>query len=52
MTTTIEVLAGELVARKPAASWAAQSFGRHRTLCTGILYGITIIAVLGLVARL
>lgn len=52
MPTTIELHTGETVVRKPATSRIAESFGNHRTLCVGILYATTIIAVLALVAKL
>jgi hypothetical protein len=52
MATTIEVQAGEFVARKRVTSRAAGSFRDHRTLFAGILYMIAIIVVLAAVARL
>jgi hypothetical protein len=52
MATTIEVPVDELVERKRATSGVAESVGDYRTLCVGILYVITIIAVLAFVARL
>jgi hypothetical protein len=52
MGTRIEVHTGEIVARKGVTSRVAEAFRKHRTLCDGVLYAITIIAVLVLVARL
>ena len=52
MATTTEVQAGELVARQRATSRIGRNLRNHRTLCVGILYLITIIVVLAIVARL
>ena len=51
MTTTTEVCAGEPIARR-RASGVAENLRHHRTLYQGILYVITIIAVLAVVGRL
>ena len=52
MATTIEVRVRELVARNRATSRAAECIGSHKTLCIGILYVITIVAILAVAARL
>ena len=52
MATTAEVHAGELMAPKRATSKVPGSLRPHRTLCVGLLYAITIVGVLALVARL
>ncbi len=48
MATTI----GALVARNYATLRLAERLGNHRTLCTGILFVLTIAAILAVVARL
>jgi len=52
MPTATEVHAYELVARQRVMSRVVENLRNHRTLCLGILYVITIIAVLAAVARL
>jgi hypothetical protein len=52
MATATEVLAGDFDARKRATSGIGRNFRNHRTLCVGILYLITILVVLAVVARL
>jgi hypothetical protein len=52
MAKTNGAHAGDTVARKRTTSRLAEAIGRHRTLRDGILYAITIIAVLALAARL
>lgn len=52
MATAAEIHALEPIARKRAMSSVTGYVHNHRTLCVGMLYAITIVAVLACVARL
>ena len=52
MGRAIEVWEGEGGAYRSIASKVVQSTRHHRTLWTGVLYALTIIVVLALVAKL
>jgi type IV secretory pathway component VirB8 len=52
MDRAIEVWEGEGGSRRWVTSKVAQSARHHRTLWIGVLYAITIIVVLAVVARL
>ena len=52
MDSAIEVREGEGGAHRSVASRVVQSIRRHRTLWIGVLYTITIVMVLGVVAKL
>ena len=52
MEKTIDDRADEAGIPKGAWYRAGEIAGRHQTLCVGLLYGITIITVLAVMARL
>ena len=52
MDRALEVWEGEGGAHRSVASKVVQSTRHHRTLWTGVLYAITIVVILAVVAKL